>query len=156
MIFANKASTFINIWFILNLHNVIRQLFYKRYNAIIGFKIKQKLCSLLQSKVVSVWLGHPYPVLSFPKLSFKSGDLDIKHVSFWNGVKSSLERDFWYFFAGIKPLWLFAWSSYWLWVPSTLLQCPETKPNTDVTMENVSPENTEEDLTLNFDPFAFY
>ena len=55
-------------------------------------------------------------------------------------------------FAGIKPLWLFAWSSYWLWIPSTLLQCLETKPNTDATMGDVSPENMEEDLIMNFDP----
>ena len=58
-------------------------------------------------------------------------------------------------FAGIKPLWLFAWSFCWLWIPSTLLQCLETKPNTDAPKENVSPENTEEDLTMNFGPFAF-
>ena len=27
--------------------------------------------------------------------------------------------------AGIKQLWLFAWSSFWFWIPSTRLQCLE-------------------------------
>ena len=103
---------------------------------------------LFSSKGNTYWRYQPFPTL----LSFNCWGLYIKHVSFWNGVKSSLERDFWYFFAGIKPLWLFAWSSYWLWIPSTRLQCLETKPNTDATMGDVSPENMEEDLTMNFDP----
>ena len=60
-------------------------------------------------------------------------------------------------FAGIKQLWLFAWSSCWFWISTTLLQClEETEPNTGATMENVSLENMEEeDIVLEkFTSFA--
>ena len=48
---------------------------------------------LFSSKGNTYWRYQP-----FPTLSFNCWGLYIKHVSFWNGVKSSLEWDFWYFF----------------------------------------------------------
>ena len=186
MILANKVSTIINMYLIhisttsINLYNR----FYKGFNRYyITSTMKEWMGTLLMPTTCletvaeyHKWFASDIIIIYFHCfLSFlfkRKYILTIITVSyviiiqllrsryqtckFLKWSKIIVRKRLLILFAGIKPLWLFAWSFCWLWIPSTLLQCPETKPNTDVTMENVSPENTEEDLTLNFDPFAFY
>ena len=150
MILANKVTTFINMY-LIHIYNLYNR-FYKGFNRYyITSTMKEWMGTLLMPTTCletvaeyHKWFASDIIIIYFHCfLSFlfkRKYILTISTVSyviiqllrsryqtckFLKWSKIIVGKILLILIAGIKQLWLFAWSSFWFWIPSTRLQCLE-------------------------------